>query len=639
MARCTDFLTRTLSFFLYGCFGNTFVHRFKVNVFRLVKLWRKRITDHEERRNYIETEWQKVVIVILWILINMGLFAEACYRWWKRVDDILKAKRAYDPDMWPYYHPWYVMIARGFGQLLNFNCALILLPVMRTMLNIARTFKLGWIVPLDKNIVAHRFLAYFIVVCTVGHGLAHYLNYSCCYELYATMKGKPEKSAYTASWANKYGLSGNILVIIMIVMYSAASIKYRRSNNFTIFWYVHHLFLLFFCGLLIHAKNFYLWFLGPGALYMLERILRNVRGSSVTIVKQVSALSSNVVHLELEKPNFRYKSGQYCFVNCPLISSHEWHPFTISSAPEEEHLTFHIRCVGDWTGALKDLFVPTGKGTVVINKPTTPSGDSYLIRVDGPFGTAAEYVFDFEYVMLVAAGIGVTPYASLLKHMMYKLRQGKKMKIKRVYFFWINRDTGSWEWFSDLLDKLEDERSDFFEIHTHMTGALKAEDVRRIFDTSNEYAQSGRETHLTTDKIVVRANYDYVPSATDELMFNRGDEIEVKERDDSGWWFGTNKTTKQSGLFPSNYVNYVDSVTKMRQGENRRFGRPNWGEEFSKVRSFVERNTPDLESRKTRPTVGIFVCGPPALSKQLYSFAVSESKQSTVRFKFHKENF
>lgn len=639
MSCCGDFLTRFASFFIYGCFNNTFLYNVKTNVVRGVKQWRKRITNNEERRNYIETEWQKVLIVIIWVCINIGLFIEACYRWYKRVDGVIKTKRETDPTAWPHYHAVYVMIARGFGQLLNFNCALILLPVMRTMLNIARTFKLGVIVPLDKNIVAHRFLAYFIVVCTIGHALAHYMNYSCCHELYATIKGNPEPSSYKAAWRNKYGMTGNILTVIMIIMYSAASIKYRRSNNFTIFWYVHHLFLLFFCGLLIHAKNFYMWFLGPAALYITERLLRNIRGSSVTIVKRVSALSSNVVHLELDKPAFRYKSGQYCFVNCPLISGHEWHPFTISSAPEEDCLTFHIRCVGDWTGALKDLFVPTGRGTVVINKPTTPAGDSYLIRVDGPFGTAAEYVFDFEYVMLVAAGIGVTPYASLLKHMMYKLRQGKKLKIKRVYFFWINRDTGSWEWFSDILDQLEDERPDFFEIHTHMTGALKADDVRRIFDTSNEFAQSGNQAHLTTEKIIARANYDYKPEATDELALNRGDEIEVQERDESGWWFGTNKTTKQSGLFPSNYVNYVDSVTKMRQGTNRRFGRPNWSEEFGAVRTFIEKTTPDLASRKTRPSVGIFVCGPPVLSKQLYSFAVSESKQSTVRFKFHKENF
>ena len=35
--------------------------------------------------------------------------------------------------------------------------------------------------------------------------------------------------------------------------------------------------------------------------------------------------------------------------------------------------------------------------------------------MDGPFGTASEDVFDYEVDILVAAGIGVTPFASVLK--------------------------------------------------------------------------------------------------------------------------------------------------------------------------------------------------------------------------------
>lgn len=129
----------------------------------------------------------------------------------------------------------------------------------------------------------------------------------------------------------------------MLVMYAAANKGYRTTNNFTIFWYTHHCFIAFFVLLLIHGKNFWMWFLGPGMMYVIERILRNVRGAALTVVKKVHALSGRVVHLELEKPSFKYHAGQYAFLNCPLISRHEWHPFTISSAPEEEHLTFHIR--------------------------------------------------------------------------------------------------------------------------------------------------------------------------------------------------------------------------------------------------------------------------------------------------------
>ena len=42
---------------------------------------------------------------------------------------------------------------------------------------------------------------------------------------------------------------------------------------------------------------------------------------------------------------------------CLSISSSEWHPFTISSAPEVgSHFTLHIRGVGHWTNQLHQLF-------------------------------------------------------------------------------------------------------------------------------------------------------------------------------------------------------------------------------------------------------------------------------------------
>lgn len=44
------------------------------------------------------------------------------------------------------------------------------------------------------------------------------------------------------------------------------------------------------------------------------------------------------------------------------------------------------------------------------------------IEVDGPFGTVSEDVFQYEVVVLVGAGIGVTPFASILKSIWYKSR-------------------------------------------------------------------------------------------------------------------------------------------------------------------------------------------------------------------------
>jgi hypothetical protein len=50
------------------------------------------------------------------------------------------------------------------------------------------------------------------------------------------------------------------------------------------------------------------------------------------------------------------------------------------------------------------------------------SADSILrSQVDGPFGSASEDVLKFETAVLVGAGIGATPFASILKHIWYRI--------------------------------------------------------------------------------------------------------------------------------------------------------------------------------------------------------------------------
>lgn len=55
------------------------------------------------------------------------------------------------------------------------------------------------------------------------------------------------------------------------------------------------------------------------------------------------------------------------------------------------------------------------------------------MAIDGPFGTASEDVFRYEVVMLVGAGIGVTPFASILKSVWYKhIQNNQEVFTKKV---------------------------------------------------------------------------------------------------------------------------------------------------------------------------------------------------------------
>uniref|UniRef100_A0A1A8KQJ7 Cytochrome b-245, beta polypeptide (Chronic granulomatous disease) n=1 Tax=Nothobranchius kuhntae TaxID=321403 RepID=A0A1A8KQJ7_NOTKU len=80
----------------------------------------------------------------------------------------------------------------------------------------------------------------------------------------------------------------------------------------------------------------------------------------------------------------------------------------------------------------------------------------WKVAIDGPFGTASEDVFRYEVVMLVGAGIGVTPFASILKSVWYKrIQNNQEVFTKKIYFYWLCPETEAFEWFADLLQSLE----------------------------------------------------------------------------------------------------------------------------------------------------------------------------------------
>ena len=83
---------------------------------------------------------------------------------------------------------WYPY-AKGFGQLLNLNCMVLLLPVVRSVIkalhdrtSLNPPWYLIWVpyvMQLDKNIVFHKAIAkYFILSSVIAHAVAHYFNYA-----------------------------------------------------------------------------------------------------------------------------------------------------------------------------------------------------------------------------------------------------------------------------------------------------------------------------------------------------------------------------------------------------------------------------------------------------------------------------
>ena len=155
--------------------------------------------------------------------------------------------------------------------------------------------------------------------------------------------------------------SGVALMVILTIMFICSLPVVRRRGHFETFYYTHMLYFGYFFGLLFHAPEFWKWICVIGLIWVVEiayRIMNYLFGHGKTVIKTGVLLPSRVTQLVIERPSgFNFSSGDWVFVKIPAVASSEWHPFTISSAPEVSgQFTLHIRGVGQWTNSLYRLF-------------------------------------------------------------------------------------------------------------------------------------------------------------------------------------------------------------------------------------------------------------------------------------------
>jgi len=112
-------------------------------------------------------------------------------------------------------------------------------------------------------------------------------------------------------------------------------------------------------------------------------------------------------------------------------------------------------------------------------------------RVEVPVEIPVEVIRDvvrYEKVMLWSAGIGVTPFASVLKKIRHDIEQGQS-KIKKVDFYWVNRDQESFEWILLLLQDME-QKCPFLEINLYFTGTIASDKVKAIMMDDDQAGQT-----------------------------------------------------------------------------------------------------------------------------------------------------
>jgi NADPH oxidase len=138
--------------------------------------------------------------------------------------------------------------ARGAANIINMNCGIILFTVCRNLISGLRGTFLNKLVPFDKNITFHIWVAYSIVFWTAVHVIAHYFNY-----INVELAFAPLTTAFDLSLYSGPGWTGQIILAAFFLMVTSAMEAVRRKY-FEMFWFTHHLFVVFFGGLLMHGS-------------------------------------------------------------------------------------------------------------------------------------------------------------------------------------------------------------------------------------------------------------------------------------------------------------------------------------------------------------------------------------------------
>uniref|UniRef100_A0A0A9G204 FAD-binding FR-type domain-containing protein n=1 Tax=Arundo donax TaxID=35708 RepID=A0A0A9G204_ARUDO len=557
---------------------------------------------------FLGDNWRRVWVILLWLSACAALFT------WKFVQ--YRRRRDVFGVM-----GYCVCVAKGGAETLKLNMALVLLPVCRNTVTWLRNHAgvAARVVPFNDNLGFHKVIAGGVAV---GAGL-HVVSHLACdfprllragdaeYAPLARYFGTPRPGDYWWFVRGTEGWTGLAMVALMAVAFTLATPWFRRGTlplpaplkrltGFNAFWYSHHLFVIVYALLLVHGHFLYLtreWYKKstwmyvavPMVVYGCERLTRALRSSvwQVEILK-VAVYPGNVLSLHFSKPpGFRCRSGQYIFVNCGAVSPFQWHPFSITSAPQDNYVSVHIRKSGDWTGELKNVFTnvlgqPTeaNRGLLydrdrdgAMTNPSLPK-----VRIDGPYGAPAQDYQQYAVVLLVGLGIGATPMISIIKDIINNTKQvsgdlesggaddlSPSFRTRRAYFYWATREQGSFEWFRGVMDEVaQADKNGVIELHNHCTSVYEEDDARSAL-------------------ITMLQSLSHAKHGVDVVS-------------------GTHVKTH--------------------------FGRPNWRNVYKRIA---------LNHRDQR--VGVFYCGAPMLTKELRELAQDFSRKTSTKFEFHKENF
>ena len=482
-----------------------------------------------------------------------------------------------------------IAVTRGSAAALSFCYSILLLTMSRNMLTKLKETSIYQYLPIDSHVQFHKICACTALFFTLIHVAGHLVNFYhiatqplerlMCLSLEITFDSdfKPDFSYFL--FRTLAGITGILLYTIccIIFIFSMHSVRQKAYNYF---WMAHQFYVLLFVLSLLHGLQrltaepaFWLFFIGPAIVFVIDKIVSLRRGYMELDVLETELLPSDVIKITFYRPpNFTFRSGQWVRVACEATGNSEWHSLSITSAPNENSLTLHIKAKGPWTWRLRNHFdgnhsVPvkedTRDGDKVEQKKQFSNGkkrkhsdslskksnnakdgntegsskemkkpedetnstdtmdrnekfvneqDIYdslrgtkshaKIKLQGPFGGGNQDWYKFEVAVMIGAGIGITPYASILNDLVYGTSTNKFSGVacRKVYFLWICPSHRNYEWFIEVLRDVEEKDiTNVLDIHIFITQFFHKYDLRTtmLYICENHFQRLSKKSLFT----------------------------------------------------------------------------------------------------------------------------------------------
>ena len=218
-------------------------------------------------------------------------------------------------------------MANAAAFVLYVDIAVLIFPVCQTLTSILKRTPLSVSIHYDTSVYLHKMVGWYLVFFALVHTIGHWINFA----ILAVNNDLGFRGFIALNFGTIPGWSGYVMFIVLGLI-AVTSLKAFRLAYYERFYYIHHLFVVFFVVSSIHSichvikdnkgpngistcglgyGPIWQWLMYGGLAYLLaEKIRKEFVGRYKTYISKVIRHPCNVVEIQVKKEKTRMKIGQ-----------------------------------------------------------------------------------------------------------------------------------------------------------------------------------------------------------------------------------------------------------------------------------------------------------------------------------------